>query len=82
MIKNTAKWEHSCNSLESFIAVITSLKLLSLPHPSVTYFNVIGETIERYFYKEFSYSIDGLFFTPFQELTADNLQLMKNLLYL
>lgn len=44
MIKNTTKWEHSSltsNLLESLIAVITSLKLLSLPHPSVTYFNVI-----------------------------------------
>lgn len=40
MIKNTVKWEH-LNLLESLIAVITSLKLLSLPHPSDTYFNVI-----------------------------------------
>jgi len=36
--------------------------------------DVEGETIERYFYKEFSYSIDGLFFTPFQELTITNLE--------
>lgn len=30
---------------------------------------IIGELPDRFFFREFSYSVDGLFFTPFQELT-------------
>lgn len=35
--------------------------------------NVIGETVNRYFKKEFSYSIDGIFFTNWLELNNQNL---------
>lgn len=35
--------------------------------------NVLGTTVDRYFYKEFRYSLNGITYTDWQELTNDNL---------
>lgn len=37
----------------------------------------IGETSTRYFNKTFSYSVDGIFFTPWQPLTTANVQAIE-----
>jgi len=38
---------------------------------------LIGETASRFFRKQFSYSLDGINFTPLQELTNANLQAIQ-----
>jgi len=46
----------------------------------------VGETTDRYFYKEFSFSTDGIIFSDWVELTDSNLEKLevepKNSLYI
>lgn len=39
--------------------------------------DIIGETADRFFFKEFSYSLNGISFTPYVELTNTNLQAIQ-----
>jgi hypothetical protein len=39
--------------------------------------SITGETVERYFDKQFSYAVEGLFFNDWQELNDNALQLIQ-----